>query len=77
MLSTPWATVDDRPLVGRLVADQVRPVARNGLSPGAGLLFEGIDPERVDLVADEAGDHGLRPRVLMIDAPDPGELNSR
>jgi hypothetical protein len=46
-----------RALVGCVVADQVGPATRNRLAPVAGILVEGIHLERVDLVADEAGDH--------------------
>ena len=48
------------------IADQVGAVARDRLTPVAGIGGEFLPLERVDLVADEAGDHRCSPLVSMI-----------
>jgi hypothetical protein len=49
-----------RPLMRREIANQVGTARRDGLTPVAGILLERLPLERVDLVADEAGDGHLR-----------------
>ena len=48
-------------LVRREIADQAGAAARDRLTPVAGLALEGLHVERVDLVADAAGDHRALP----------------
>ena len=45
-----------RALMRREITDQVGAAARDDLAPGTRILLEGRFAERVDLVADEAGD---------------------
>jgi len=43
------------PFLGCIIADQVRPAARNGLTPVARVLAELIGPGRIYLILDDTG----------------------
>ncbi len=48
------------------IADQVRAIAWDDLAPGFAILCEGVVLERVDLVADETGNHGFSPLLMPL-----------
>ena len=47
-----------RALMRREISDEVSPAARDRLPPCARIGLEGVDLEGIDVVTDEAGDHG-------------------
>lgn len=56
-----------RPFVRGVIADQISPTSGNGLSPVAGVLIELRFFGRVNLIADNSGEHD---GVLLIIPPD-------
>lgn len=54
-----------RSLVWRVITDQVCAALRNCGAPVARIFLERVDLERVDLIANETGDHGKKPFRLV------------